>query len=84
MLNIVASIPVAKLWLCKQWPLLGNARNIDSRNNRTTGLYRPVSKQRIHKHASATTELLLETVFFVGSAPRLYDEDSRPNCEGSF
>jgi hypothetical protein len=26
--------PVAKQWLCKQWPLLANARNIHAYNNR--------------------------------------------------
>jgi hypothetical protein len=34
--NTVAYRPVAKRWLCKQRPLLGNARNIHARNNRRT------------------------------------------------
>jgi hypothetical protein len=33
---IVAYKPVAKRQLCKQWPLLCNARNIHARNNRRT------------------------------------------------
>jgi hypothetical protein len=32
--NIVMYRQVAKRWLCKQEPLLGNTRNIHSRNNR--------------------------------------------------
>jgi hypothetical protein len=36
--HIVTYRPVAKRWLCKQRPLLGNARNIHSCNNKTTGL----------------------------------------------
>jgi hypothetical protein len=41
-LNIVAYRLVAKWWLCKQWPLLGNTRNIHTCNNRTTGLCNPI------------------------------------------
>jgi hypothetical protein len=41
LVHIVAYRPVAKLWLCKQWPLLGNARNIHTCNNRTMGLWNP-------------------------------------------
>jgi hypothetical protein len=33
--------PFSKRWLCKQRPLLANARNIHARNNRTTGLCNP-------------------------------------------
>jgi hypothetical protein len=38
---IVAYRPVSKRWLCKQWPLLCNARNIHARKCRITGLYNP-------------------------------------------
>jgi hypothetical protein len=40
-LNNVAYRPVAKPWLCKQRPLLGNACNLHARNNRTTVLCNP-------------------------------------------
>jgi hypothetical protein len=38
---IVAYRPVAKWWICKQQPLLGNTRIIHSCNNRTMGLCNP-------------------------------------------
>jgi hypothetical protein len=38
---IVAYRSVAKQWLYKQPPLLGNAREIQARNNKTTGLCNP-------------------------------------------
>jgi hypothetical protein len=38
---IVTYRPVAKRGLCKQRPLLVNARNIHARNIRTTGLCNP-------------------------------------------
>jgi hypothetical protein len=44
--------------------LLGNDRNIHAHNNRTAGL-KPVSKQRTCKHAAASINLLLETVFSI-------------------
>jgi hypothetical protein len=49
--NIPAYRPVAKRWICKQQPLLGNARYIHVRNSRTT-VMQPVSRQRIGKHTS--------------------------------
>jgi hypothetical protein len=36
--NTVVYRPFAKRWLCKQQPLLGNARNVHTCNNKTTGL----------------------------------------------
>jgi hypothetical protein len=38
-----------------------------------------VSKQRIGKHASITTELLLETVFYIRSVQSLYKEENWGN-----
>jgi hypothetical protein len=38
--NILENKPVAKRWLCKQRPVLGNVGNIHVRNNRT-GLCKP-------------------------------------------
>jgi hypothetical protein len=75
--NIVAYRRFAMRWLCKYQPLLGNACYIHPRNNRTIAM-QPVSRQRNGKYASTTIEWLLETVFYVGSAPRLYNEDPRP------
>jgi hypothetical protein len=46
--------PVAMWWLCKQQPLLGNARNIHARNNRRTVFSvvcaTAVSRQWLCKH----------------------------------
>jgi hypothetical protein len=74
---ITAYRPVAKRWLCKQWPLLYNARKIQALNNRT-GM-QPVSRQRIGKHASATIKWLFETVFSVRSVRSGYKEDNWGN-----
>jgi hypothetical protein len=69
--------PVAKLWLCKQQGLLGNARYLSESNNRTT-VMQPVSRQRIGKYAFPTIQWLLETVFSVEFATGLNDEDAGP------
>jgi hypothetical protein len=45
-----------------------------TRNQKVT-IEEPVSKQRIGKHT--TTGVLLETVFSVGAATRVYNEDLR-------
>jgi hypothetical protein len=72
----VAYRPTAKRWTCKQQPLLGNASNIHSRNNRRAVLSEArvptVSRQRLCKQAPAETnthaiiEVLFETGFSVG------------------
>jgi hypothetical protein len=60
--GIVTYKPVAKRWLCKQRPLLGNARNIHAHNNRRTVFYvvrvATVAMQRRGKQASAKIEAL--------------------------
>jgi hypothetical protein len=71
--NTLAYRPVAKWWLCKQRQLLGNAGNIQPRNNRKTVFSgvgpAAVSRQRLGQHVHvatnmhATIELFLETVF---------------------
>jgi hypothetical protein len=55
LLHIVAYSPVAKLWLCKQRPLLANARNIHERNNIKNGVMQSISKQRFCKHIPVVT-----------------------------
>jgi hypothetical protein len=72
----VAYKPVAKRWLCKERPFLGNARNIHEHNNRrvlfSVVRVATVSRQRLGKHfpaetnTHATYEELLETRFYVG------------------
>jgi hypothetical protein len=71
----VAHSPVDKQWLCKQQTLLGNARYIHARNNRTT-VMKPVSRQRISKQAFTTMRWSLETVFSVRSVQNCYKEDN--------
>jgi hypothetical protein len=66
MVYIVAYRPVAKQWLCKQRPLLGNARNMHVTIEER--VYAPVSKQRIDNH------VLLETVFSILSVRSGYKE----------
>jgi hypothetical protein len=62
--NIVAYRPIVKQWLCKQRPLLGNARNIHARNNRTTGLCNPfISTGSLN--TPTTIADMLETVFSI-------------------
>jgi hypothetical protein len=60
--GIVTYKPVAKRWLCKQRPLLGNARNIIACNNRRNVFYvvraATVAVQRRGKHASAKIKAL--------------------------
>jgi hypothetical protein len=57
---IMSYRPVGKRWLCKQRPLLGNARNIHARNNRRTLFVvvraATVSGQRLDKHVPATKD----------------------------
>jgi hypothetical protein len=70
MVHIVACRPVAKQWLRKQRPLLGNARN-----NRTTGLCNPfLSISSVN--TPTTMGILLETVFSVGSVQSCEEEFS--------
>jgi hypothetical protein len=60
--NIVVYRPDPKQWICKQRPLLGNARNIYACNNRTTGLCNPfLSSGSVN--TPTTIGVLLETVF---------------------
>jgi hypothetical protein len=86
----VAYTPVTKRWLCKQRTLLGNAHNIHAPSNRK-GLCNPFLSigsvntfpgndvRSIARQPPITTiEELLEGVFSVGSAPRVYSEDCRP------
>jgi hypothetical protein len=72
-LNTVGYRPVADLWLCKQRPLLVNARNIHARNNRRTvfSVVHPatVSAQRLGKHmpvATDTNSTIEERCFLCG------------------
>jgi hypothetical protein len=58
--------PVPKQSLCKQRPLLGNARNIHPRNNRMTGLCNQFQSNGLVNTPTAIV-LLLETVFYIGS-----------------
>jgi hypothetical protein len=74
-IDTVAYRPVSKRWLCKQQPLLGNARYKHARNNKIT-VTQPVSRQRMGKQASTTIEWLLETVFSVRSVQSGYKEDN--------
>jgi hypothetical protein len=56
--------------------LLGNGSiNTFPRKRTRSGIEEPVSKQWIGKHT--TIGVLLETVFSVGAAPSLYNEDLR-------
>jgi hypothetical protein len=67
---IVAYRSVAKRWLCKQRPLLGNARN-SRRTAFSVVRAEAISGQRLCKHVpyatdtNATIELLLETAYFL-------------------
>jgi hypothetical protein len=72
--RIVAYRSAAKQWLCKQRPLLGNARN-----NRTTMLWDPFLSYGFGKHASTTIGLLLETVFSIRSVQSSCKEDNWRN-----
>jgi hypothetical protein len=59
--SIVAYRPVVKQRLGKQWPLIGNARNIHARDNRRAVFLCVVRAtivvmQRSSKHTSKTTE----------------------------
>jgi hypothetical protein len=64
----VAYTPVNKQRLCKQQPLLGNARN-----NRTTGLCNPfLSNSSVNM---PTIGILLETVFSIRSVQSSYKEE---------
>jgi hypothetical protein len=66
------SVPVAKRWLCEQWPLPGNAHNMH--NN---GVMQPISKQWFGKHVPAETNNAnnRRTVFSTWSAPKSYLRD---------
>jgi hypothetical protein len=61
----VANRPVAKQWLCKQLPLLGNARSIQARNNRTGLCNIFLSNGSVN--TPTTIGVLLETVFSIRS-----------------
>jgi hypothetical protein len=66
--------PVAKQYLCKQRPLLGNDRNIHSCNNRTTGLCNPfISNGSIN--TPTIIGVLSETVFSIRSVQSGYKEE---------
>jgi hypothetical protein len=72
--NIVAYGPIAKKWLGKQRPLLGNIRNIHASNNRKTGSCNPfLSKGSVNTPTSI--EILLETVFCIRSVQSGYKEE---------
>jgi hypothetical protein len=74
LLDIVAYRTVAKQWLCKQQPLLGNERNIHTRNNKTAGLSNPfLSNGSVN--TPTTIEVLLETVFSIRSLESGYKEE---------
>jgi hypothetical protein len=69
----VAYGPTAKQWLCKQRPLLGNAHNIHTCNNRMTGLWNLfLSNGSVNmfpwQHTSATIE---ERRFLCGSCQNI-------------
>jgi hypothetical protein len=69
--NIVAHRPVAKQWLCKQRPLLGNDRNAHARINRTKGLCNPfLNIGSVNTHA--TIRVLLETILSIRSVQNIY------------
>jgi hypothetical protein len=58
---------------CKQRALLGNARNIQACNNRTTGLCKPfLNKGSVNM---PTIRVLLETVFSIRSVQSGYKEE---------
>jgi hypothetical protein len=74
--NIVAYKPLTKRWLCKQRPLLCNARNIHSRKDRTIWFTEPLlwngSKQRLGKYVPSETNARnnIRAVFSMRSTPR--------------
>jgi hypothetical protein len=78
LIDTVAYRPVAKRRLCKNRPLLGNARNIHALNNTTTVLCNPFLGNG-SVNTPITIELLLEAVFCVRSVQRGYTEDSWGN-----
>jgi hypothetical protein len=72
----VAYRPVAKRWLCKQRPLLGNPCNIHASNNRT-GLCNPfISKWSVNEPLQ---QYLLEAVFSIPSVQSGYKEENSVN-----
>jgi hypothetical protein len=69
----VACRPVAKRWLYKQRPLLGNARNIHARYNRRTDLCNPfLSNGSVNTHQINNRK----TVFSMLSVTRWYKQES--------
>jgi hypothetical protein len=71
--STVAYRPVTERWL----QTAAVARNRPQQWN--NGVMQPISKQQIGKHASTTTELLLETVFSIRSVKNGYKEDNWGN-----
>jgi hypothetical protein len=61
--NIVAYRSVAKQWLCKQRPLLRNARQ-HTCTQQQDGVMQPGSKQRISKHANDNRGIVKNGVFY--------------------
>jgi hypothetical protein len=74
----VAYKPFAKRRLCKQRPLIGNARNIRVPNNRKTGVCNPfLSKGSVIKFPLQRTPTQnSRTVFSMWSLPRYYKQGS--------
>jgi hypothetical protein len=71
--NIVTYRPVAKHWLCKQRPLLDNARNIHERNNRTALCNAFISNGSVN--TPTTIGVLLEPAFSIPSVQCGYEEE---------
>jgi hypothetical protein len=67
--------PVATRGLCKQGPLLGKARNIHERKNKTTVLCNPFLGNG-SVNTPAAIELLLQDVFSVLSVQSGYKENN--------
>jgi hypothetical protein len=57
----VAYMPIAKLWVCKQPPLLGNSRKHTRTQQYNNGVMQPVSKQGFSKHVPAKTNTCATT-----------------------